>query len=39
MPDKEHARLALAMVGRAKGLSAAQKAEIRAKAHGILGEK
>jgi len=39
MPDKQHARLALAMVGRAKGLSASQKAEIKARARGILGEK
>jgi len=39
MPDKEHARLALADVKKAKRLSPGQKAEIRARAHGILGEK
>ena len=38
MPDKIHARLALADLPKAKGLSSSQKAEIRAKAHRILGE-
>lgn len=37
MPDKQHARLALADLPKAKGLSAAQKAKIRARAHAILG--
>lgn len=37
MPDKEHARLALQMLPRAKNLSNAQKAAIKARAHKILG--
>lgn len=39
MPDKSHASQALRMLGRAKGLSAAQKKAIRAKANRILGKK
>jgi hypothetical protein len=38
MPDKKHARLALQMLGRAKGLSAGQKKAIRARANKILGK-
>ncbi|MDI3298377.1 MAG: hypothetical protein QJR08_04315 [Bacillota bacterium] len=38
MPDKQHARLALAMVNRAKGLTPAQKAKVRARARRILGK-
>lgn len=37
MPDKKHARLALQMLPKAKGLSAEEKAKIRARAHRILG--
>lgn len=37
MPDKEHARLALQMLPRAKGLSPAEKQKIRARAHRMLG--
>lgn len=36
MPDAEHARLALSMLGRAKGLSSNQKAEIRSRAMAML---
>ena len=39
MPDKAHARKALQMLPRAKGLSAADAAKIRARAHRILGDK
>lgn len=39
MPDKAHARLALAMVNRAHGLSALQKAAIIARAKRILGQR
>ena len=35
--DKNHARAALSMVGRAKNLSAAQKATIKSKARKKLG--
>lgn len=38
IPDKVHARLALARLNQAKGLSAAQKRLIRAKAHRVLGK-
>lgn len=38
MPDKKHARLALQMLPKAKGLSPAQKARIRARANRILGK-
>lgn len=38
MPDKAHARNALARVGDAKGLSAAQKARIIRRAKKMLGE-
>lgn len=38
MPDKAHARLALQMVDRAHGLSALQKAAIRARANRMLGK-
>ena len=38
MPDKKHARLALQMLPKAKGLSAEEKAKIRAKANRILGK-
>jgi len=37
MPDKQHARLALADLSKAKGLTSAEKAKIRARAHSILG--
>lgn len=37
MPDKKHARLALQMLPKAKGLSSEQKAKIRARARRILG--
>lgn len=39
MPDKAHAANALARLPQAKGLSAAQKARIRARAKKILGKK
>ena len=39
MPDKEHARLALQMLPRAKGLSDADKEKIRARANAKLGKK
>lgn len=39
MPDKAHARNALARLPQAKGLSAAEKARIRARAYRILGKK
>jgi hypothetical protein len=38
MPDKKHARLALQMLDRAKGLSSSAKAKIRARAHKMLGK-
>lgn len=38
MPDKNHARLALAFINKG-GLSMAQKAKVRARAHRVLGEK
>ena len=38
MPDKNHARLALSMINKAKGLSEDQKANIRSKAHAKLGD-
>lgn len=37
IPDKNHARAALIDVGRAKGLSAGEKATIKAKARRKLG--
>jgi len=39
MPDKAHARNALARLNQAKGLSAAQKAKVRSRAKRMLGEK
>ena len=36
--DKSHARAALSMLGRAKGLSAGQKARIKARANAKLGK-
>lgn len=36
VPDRNHARLALAMLGRAKGMSAGQKAAVRAAAERRL---
>lgn len=39
MPDDEHARLALQMMGKAKGLSAEDKAKIRRRAVAMLGNK
>ena len=36
MPDKQHARLALADLPKAKGLSSAQKAKVRSRAERIL---
>lgn len=38
MPDKKHARLALQMLPKAKGLSSAQKARIRNRAKRMLGK-
>lgn len=38
MPDAEHARLALQMLGRAKNITNAQKAAVRARANRILGK-
>jgi hypothetical protein len=38
IPDKNHARAALIDLGRAKGLSASQKAKIKARAHNVLGK-
>ena len=38
MPDKKHARLALQMLPKAKGLSSEQKAKIRARANRMLGK-
>lgn len=38
MPDKAHARNALARLSEAKGLSSADKSKIRNRAHGMLGE-
>ena len=38
MPDKKHARLALQMLPKAKGLSSDQKAKIRARANKMLGK-
>jgi hypothetical protein len=37
IPDKNHARAALSMLGRAKGLSPEQRARIKARAHAKLG--
>jgi hypothetical protein len=38
IPDKAHARAALARIGQAKPpLTASQKAKVRAKAHRVLG--
>mgnify|MGYP004449321903 FL=1 len=39
MPDKAHARNALARLNQAKGLTAADKKKIRARANKILGRK
>jgi hypothetical protein len=39
MPDAKHARLALQMLPKAKGLSSDQKAKIRARANKMLGKK
>ena len=39
MPDKAHARNALARLPQAKGLTSAQKAKIRARAERMLGNK
>jgi hypothetical protein len=38
MPDLKHARLALQMLPRAKGLSPAEEAEIRSRARAKLGK-
>jgi hypothetical protein len=38
MPDKAHARNALARLPQAKGLSSAEKARVRARANRILGK-
>ena len=38
MPDANHARLALSMLGRAKGLSSGQKSTIKAAAERRLGK-
>jgi hypothetical protein len=37
MPDKKHARLALAMLPRAKGLSRKERQKIRERAQEMLG--
>jgi len=37
MPDKQHARLALADLPKAKGLTSSEKAKVRSRAHAILG--
>lgn len=39
MPDKNHARNALARLNQAKGLTEEQKVHIMRKAHAMLGEK
>jgi hypothetical protein len=39
MPDKAHARNALARLPQAKNLTAADRTKIRARAHKILGKK
>ena len=39
MPDKAHARNALARLPQAKGLTSEQKAKIRARAERMLGDK
>lgn len=39
IPDKAHARVALARLNQAKGLSAEDKAKIRARAERILGHE
>lgn len=36
--DRAHARAALRLLGRAKGMSAAQKANVRARANRVLGK-
>lgn len=38
MPDKKHARLALQMLPKAKGLSSSDRAKIRARATRMLGK-
>jgi hypothetical protein len=38
MPDKNHARNALARLNQAHGLSEGQKEEVKSRAHRILGE-
>ncbi len=38
MPDRSHAQNALARLNQAKGLSSADKARIKARAHRILGK-
>jgi hypothetical protein len=38
MPDKNHARNALARLNQAKGLSSEQKAKVHARAERILGK-
>ena len=38
MPDKKHARLALQMLPKAKGLSSDDKTKIRARANKMLGK-
>lgn len=39
MPDREHAKLALEMLPRAKGMGSSQKADVRARAEGILNRR
>ena len=39
MPDKNHARLALAMLPRAKNMPPGAAAKVRARAHSMLGSK
>lgn len=38
MPDKEHARLALQMLPKAKNITPAQKAKVKARANKMLGK-
>lgn len=38
MPDKNHARNALARLNQAKGLSSEEKSKVRARAERMLGE-
>jgi|HubBroStandDraft_2_1064218.scaffolds.fasta_scaffold905073_2 hypothetical protein len=39
MPNREHARLALQMLPKAKNISSAEEAQVRARANRMLGAK